>query len=198
MPRPRQFNEFDVVNAAISYFGANNFPNASMRNLALHADVSCGSLYNAFGDKRSLFRRALIQSVQRIFRPTMDSEQLQLSPFGKIERFFAEAVETCTHPARNDARLLLRAGFEAANLDNDCGTIISDAIEAIEKYLTECVSAAQIEGEIIRNQPASDLGRLLLATLLSMIVLIRLRPDRTRLEDVVRPTLHRLRPLEIG
>ncbi|WP_193727948.1 TetR/AcrR family transcriptional regulator [Paraburkholderia franconis] len=198
MPRPREFNEFDVIDAAISYFGANNFLDASMRKLALRADVSCGSLYNAFGDKRSLFRSALVQSVERSFRPTIESEQAQLSPFRKIERFFAEAVDTCAHPTRNDAKLLLKAGFQTANLDMECCAIVSETIDAIEKYLTDCVSAGQLEGEIIRTQPSSDLGSLLLTNLLSLIILFRLRPERRHLEEVVRPTLHQLRTIKIG
>lgn len=198
IPRPREFNDFDVVDAAISYFGANKFLNASMRKLALHADVSCGSPYNAIGDKRSLFRSAFVQSVKRSFRPAIGSEQPQLSPFRKIERFFAETVETCAHPARNDARLLLRASFETEKLERDCSAIVSETIEAIEKYLTDCVSACQLEGEIIRTRPSSDLGSLLLTTLLSLIILFRLRPERKHLEEVVCPTLHQLSTLKIG
>ena len=198
MPRPREFNEFDVIDAAISYFGENNFLDASMRELAFRADVSCGSLYNAFGDKRSLFRSALVHSVERNFRRAVEDEELQLSPFHKIERFFDEAVDTCAHPARNDARLLLRAAFETKHFDTDCSAIVSATIEAIEKYLTDCVFAGQLNGEIIRTQPSTELGSLLLTTLLSLIILFRLRPERRHLEDVVRPTLHQLRILKIG
>jgi TetR/AcrR family transcriptional repressor of nem operon len=198
MPRSLQFNEFDVIDAAISYFGASNFLDASMRKLALHADVSCGSFYNAFGDKQSLFRSALVQSVERSFRPAIDNDQLQLSPFRKIERFFAEAVDTCAQPARNDARLLLRAGFEAVHLTPDCSAIVSETIEAIEKYLKDCVSAGQINGEIIRSQPSSDLGSFLLTALISLITLFQLRPERKQFEEVVRPTHHQLRTLNIG
>lgn len=198
MPRPRQFNEFDVIDTAISYFGENDFLNSSMRKLAVRAGVSCGSLYNAFGDKQSLFRRALVQSVDRSFRPAIDIDQNQLSPFCTIERFFAEAIDTCTHPARNDGRLLLRAGFEATNLDVDCGVIVSETIQEIEKYLTDCVAAGQISGEIICTQPAADLAGLLLTALLGLIILFRLRPDRKHLEEVARPTLHQLNALKTG
>jgi|GEM_PF-5892219 len=197
MPRAREFNESDVIDAAISYFGAYNFLDASMRKLALHANVSCGSLYNAFGDKRSLYRNALVRSIERSFPPPFDDEQPQRSPFRNIERFFAAAVDTCSHPVRNDARLLLRAGFEAVSLDTDCFTIVSETIEAIEKYLTDCVCAGQLEGEIIRTQPSSDLGSLLLTILLSLIILFRLRPERKHLEEVVRPTLDQLRALKL-
>ncbi|HXI89170.1 MAG TPA: hypothetical protein VNO24_04065, partial [Blastocatellia bacterium] len=108
MQRSRGFNQFDVVDAAISYFGANNFLDASIRQLALSADIRCGILYNAFGgDKRSLFRSAFVHSVERSFRRAIVPVPAQLSPFRKIERFLAQAVDTCVHPARSDARLLL-------------------------------------------------------------------------------------------
>ncbi|BDC45147.1 TetR/AcrR family transcriptional regulator [Paraburkholderia terrae] len=151
MPRP-------VIDAAISYFDANNFQDASMRKLALRVNVSCGSLYNTYGVKRSLFGSALVQSAERSFRNAMEAEPTQPSPLRKVERFFAQSVDTCGHLARSDARLPFRARFEAKNLDTDCSAIVSETIEAIEKYLTDCVHAGQLQEEIIRAQPLKDFG----------------------------------------
>ncbi|MFP3556164.1 TetR/AcrR family transcriptional regulator [Paraburkholderia sp. SIMBA_049] len=197
MPRPRQFTESDFIDVAISYFSANSFKNASMRKLALRADVSCGSLYNAFGNKQSMFRRALIRSVDRSFRPGIQSDQHRLSPLPTIERFFAEAIQAYAQPAKNDGRLLLRAGFESGIIDTESAELVSATIEAIESYLTGRVAAGQIAGEIINTQPAEDLGGLLLTTFLGLIILFRLRPERRYLEETTSSTLHQLKVSKI-
>jgi TetR/AcrR family transcriptional repressor of nem operon len=158
MPRPRELNEFDVVDAAFRSFGASNFPDAPMRKLAFYADVNYESLYNAFAGQQSLLRSGFVECVERSFRRATRSEQPQLSPFSKIERFVAEAVEACAQSARNGARLPPRAGFETENRDRDCSAIVSEEIDGIEKYLTDCASAGQFEGEILRTQPSLYLG----------------------------------------
>jgi hypothetical protein len=90
MPLPQEFYGFDVIDAAIIYFGANNLRNASVHILALHAGVSCASHYNAFGDKPSSFRSSLAQTVARSFRHAIEAELTELTPLRKIERFFVQ------------------------------------------------------------------------------------------------------------
>ncbi|TXC81094.1 TetR/AcrR family transcriptional regulator [Paraburkholderia azotifigens] len=182
MLSPREFNKFDVIDAAFSYFGEDNFLDASMRKLAHCADMSCGSLYNAFADKRSLFRSTLVHSVERSFGRAIVAEPAQLSPFSKIELFFAQAVDTYVHPARSDARLLHTVGFEAESFDTDCSAIVSQTIKPIESCLTERVYAGRLQEEIIRTQPSTELGSPLLTTLLSMRIFCRLRAQRRHLE----------------
>lgn len=84
MPRPQQFNAFDVIDAAISYFGEYSYLNASLWRLVLHTDVSCGSLYTSFGDRKSLFRHAPVQSMDRSFISATHCDQHQPPPFHTI------------------------------------------------------------------------------------------------------------------
>jgi hypothetical protein len=58
-PRPREFDEPTVLEAAMRCFRNRGFEQTSMRDLAGEMDITSASLYNAFGDKRSLYRRAL-------------------------------------------------------------------------------------------------------------------------------------------
>ena len=59
MARPREFDEVTVLEAAMNCFWAQGFESTSVRDLAEEMGITGASLYNAFGDKRSLYRRAL-------------------------------------------------------------------------------------------------------------------------------------------
>ena len=59
MARPREFDERAVLDAAVQCFWARGYEATSVRDLAQGMGLTSASLYNAFGDKRSLYRRAL-------------------------------------------------------------------------------------------------------------------------------------------
>ena len=56
MARPREFDEITVLEAAMNCFWAQGFERTSVRDLAERMGITGASLYNAFGDKRSLYR----------------------------------------------------------------------------------------------------------------------------------------------
>jgi AcrR family transcriptional regulator len=59
MARPREFDEAAVLDAAIARFWQHGYEATSVRDLADEMNIAGASLYNAFGDKRTLYERAL-------------------------------------------------------------------------------------------------------------------------------------------
>jgi TetR/AcrR family transcriptional regulator, transcriptional repressor for nem operon len=59
MARPREFDEDVVLDAAIQCFWNRGFEATSVKDLIDRTGITAASLYNAFGDKRALFRAAL-------------------------------------------------------------------------------------------------------------------------------------------
>ena len=57
--RPRQFDEDEVLEAAMEAFWANGYEATSLSQLMEATGLHKGSLYQAFGDKHSLFLAAL-------------------------------------------------------------------------------------------------------------------------------------------
>ena len=59
MARPRTFDESDVVAAARDEFWSRGYAATSVDDLTAATGLGKGSLYGAFGDKHSLYLRAL-------------------------------------------------------------------------------------------------------------------------------------------
>ena len=59
MARPREFDEGAVLEAAVQCFWSRGYEGDSVRDVADSMGITGASIYNAFGDKRSLYRRAL-------------------------------------------------------------------------------------------------------------------------------------------
>ena len=59
MARPREFDEAAALEAATQRFWRYGYEATSVRDLSEATGLTLASLYNAFGDKRSLYRRVL-------------------------------------------------------------------------------------------------------------------------------------------
>lgn len=70
MPRPKQFDEKEVLKKAMVLFWKNGYHNTSIEDLVVELDIKRGSLYATFGGKKALFEQAL-----KLYR-TMNREKL--------------------------------------------------------------------------------------------------------------------------
>src|SRR5271155_5916307 len=64
MARPREFDEGAVLDAAVLCFWSRGYEATSVRDLVEKTGITAASLYNAFGDKRALYQRALDRYVE--------------------------------------------------------------------------------------------------------------------------------------
>jgi TetR/AcrR family transcriptional repressor of nem operon len=59
LPRPREFDEGVALEAAMQRFWAGGFAATSVRDIGNAMGLGQASIYNAFGDKRTLFTQCL-------------------------------------------------------------------------------------------------------------------------------------------
>ena len=93
MGRPREFDETEVLAAAIDCFWEHGYEATSTRELADRMGLTGASLYNAFGDKRTLYRRALDHYIETRFAERVRCLEGGLPPRQSIGAFFAEIIQ---------------------------------------------------------------------------------------------------------
>ena len=159
----------------------------SVRDLAHAMGITGASLYNAYGDKRSLFRRSLDLYLDRSFRERIGRFEGHFPPRRAIEAFFDEIIERSLRDKNRRGCLLVNSALEVAPHDREFLRVISKVLVQVESFFYRCAQAGQLDGSIAKSQSAKDIGRLLLGVLLAIRVLARTRPDRDLLEGLVRP-----------
>jgi TetR/AcrR family transcriptional repressor of nem operon len=189
MARPREFDETAVLDAAVLCFWRRGYEATSVRELALGMGITGASLYNAFGEKRSLFQRALAHYVTQSFDDRVSRFEGKLSPLKAIKAFFAEIVDRSLNDADNKGCMLVNSALEVAPHDPEIQQVVASVLMKIEAFFGRCVKAGQETGEISSAQSADDLARLLLGVLLGIRVLARSRPEPALLMGLVRPVL---------
>ena len=92
MARPREFDEEAVLDAAVNCFWAQGYEATSVRDLVEKTGITGASLYNAFGDKRALYRKALDHYIEASIADRMRRCE-KLAPREAISAFLAEIVK---------------------------------------------------------------------------------------------------------
>jgi TetR/AcrR family transcriptional regulator, transcriptional repressor for nem operon len=188
MARPREFDEADVLDAAMDCFWRNGYEATSVRDLAARMGITCASLYNAFGDKRTLFRQVVQRYAERSTRERISRLEASLPPKQAVRAFLGEIVERSTGGDRRGC-LLVNTALEAAPDDPELRAEVAAHLAEIEAFFYRAVTAAQQDGSVPPDRAPDDIARLLLGITLGLRVLARSTPERELLEGMTRPAL---------
>ncbi|MCU0730436.1 MAG: TetR/AcrR family transcriptional regulator [Hyphomonas sp.] len=188
MARPREFDEDAVLGAVIECFWNRGFEATSIRDLIETTGLTGASLYNAFGDKRALYQRALDHYVESSIADRIRRCE-ELPSLGGIEAFFDEIVRRSLADQDRKGCMLVNAALDVAPHDPDFRTIVAEVLSRIEGFFLCCVEAGQADGTVNSSMPASDIARNLLAVLMGVRVLARVRPEAALLEGAVASAL---------
>jgi TetR/AcrR family transcriptional regulator, transcriptional repressor for nem operon len=188
MARPRKFDEGAVLDAAVECFWSRGYEATSVRDLIEKTGLTGASLYNAFGDKRALYQKALDHYIDGSIADRIRRCQ-ELPPREAIGAFFAEILKRSLGDREHKGCMLVNAALDVAPHDPEFQQIVAGVLSGIEKFFLDCVRAGQATGAITRSVPARDLARHLLGVLMGVRVLARVRPERALLEGVVRGAL---------
>ncbi len=189
MARPREFDEAVALDAAMDCFWREGYEATSVRDLAARMGITGTSLYNAFGDKRSLFRQALQRYAERSTRERIARLESTLPPKQAVRAFLGEIVERSLDDLDRRGCLLVNSALEIAPHDAELGAEIAARLGEIEAFFRRTVTAAQADGSIPPDRDPADLARLLLGVTLGVRVLARSNPQRELLEGTARPAL---------
>lgn len=188
MARPRKFDEDTVLDAAVQCFWSRGYEATSIRDLIASTGLTGASLYNAFGDKRAFYQRALDHYVEGSIGGRIRRCEI-LEPRAAIETFFAEIVKRSLDDTEHKGCMLVNAALDVAPHDPAFQQVVAGVLLRIEAFFLRNVRQGQANGSITTSHAAEDLARHLVGILMGVRVLARVRPDRTLLEGAVRPAL---------
>jgi TetR/AcrR family transcriptional repressor of nem operon len=192
--RPREFDETAVLEAAMCCFWAKGYEATSVRDLADEMGLTSASLYNAFGDKRSLYRRALDHYLRQSVHERVRRLEATKAPLPAVRSFFDEVIERSVTDKQRRGCMLVNSALEVAPHDPELRKLVADELIYIESFFRRCLAAGQKDGTVTLRQSAHDLCKLLLSVLLGIRVLARTRPQRSVLEAAAGAALAALDP----
>lgn len=193
MARPREFEEAAVLDAAMVCFWQQGFDATTVKHLVDRTGLTAASLYNAFGDKRALYQTTLDRYVDSSVASRIRRCET-LPPLAALEGFFEDIVTRSLSDPDRKGCMLVNAALDTAPHDPEFQKVVAEAMLHVEAFFLDCIARGQAAGEVSDRLPAVQLARHLLAVLLGIRVLARVRPERELFEGVLAPAMALLKP----
>lgn len=152
-PRPRSFDEDTVLARAKDIFWRKGYESTSMQDLVDHMQIGRQSLYNTFGDKHSLFMRALQHYVEHDHVPSLGNLGQPGASFSDIEGFLDALLERMAAHDDRRACFMVNAILELAPHDPAVHQAGVQTRESLQQVFTDALNTAKTKGEI---QPDTD------------------------------------------
>ncbi len=188
MARPREFDEALVLDAAVQCFWANGYESTSVKDLSERTGLTAASLYNAFGDKRSMYRTALDRYIETSIGARIRRCEA-LPPRDAIAAFFEEILRRSLSDRERKGCLVVNSALEVAPHDPAIRDLLVETLKRIEAFFLTCVEHGQADGTIKSTERAAGLAQHLLGVLMGVRVLARVRPERALLNGVIATAL---------
>ena len=191
MARPREFDEGVVLDAAVGCFWTRGYDATSVKDLVERTGLTAASLYNAYGDKRGIFRTALDHYIESSIGARIRRCET-LSPRDAIRSFFNDILRRSLSDRERKGCMLVNSALEMAPHDPEFREAIAETLKRIESFFRTCVEKGQADGTVRSSRPAVGLAQHLLSVLMGVRVLARVRPERTLLEGAIDTALSSL------
>jgi len=193
MARPREFDEQALLDATVQCFWSLGYEATSVKVLTETTGLTAASLYNAYGDKRGLFRAALDCYIRENIGSRLHRCEA-LPPLEAIQRFFEEILSRSLNDRQHKGCMLVNSAMETAPHDGELKQSIAAVLARIESFFLRCITNGQANGTITQSMEGEVLARNLLGVLMGVRVLARVRPEKALLEGVIAPALAQLIP----
>jgi len=154
-----------VLDAAVTVFLERGYTATTIRDVARHAGVSTGAIYNHFRNKAEL----LLAGAQRDFERSMAIQRDDFDPSRPPAATVARSA--ATYAGRRQVRALLLEAASAARHDRDVSAAMRTLHEQTLELWAGDVTAWQATGQLGEAVPAKVLVTLIWAAELGMALL---------------------------
>jgi AcrR family transcriptional regulator len=154
--RPREFDMDAALGKALDVFSERGYHAASI------SELTSGSVYKAFKDKRGIFLAAF-DRYRRIRRALLDA-RLQEAATGrdKVRELLRSYASSSHGISGTRGCLVVGSANELAIFDEEAAQRVSDAFDANEAHLTELIRLGQSDGSISSTLDVEATARTLL------------------------------------
>ena len=188
MGRSRAFDEQEVLERAMQHFWSHGYHESSLSDLLAAMGISRQSLYDTFGNKRSLFVRVIEHYRNTQLRHALELLGRDASPRQNVEAvlgFFAALASDL----RGRGCLVANALVEVGSRDPELTRLLEETLGLLQSGLRAALERARELGEIPAERSPLALSRALINAMVGMAVTGKLRPEADVLRDIHQGTL---------
>lgn len=191
MARPREFDTDTVLDQSMLVFWAQGYNGTSLDDLMKATQLNKQSLYCAFGDKHSLFLKALTRYRQQSFEKMKATLNGSDSALTGIENFFRCILSSQESDCKGC--LMVNTSLEFGTDDPEIHAELQSMFSGFEKFLEQAIRRGQAQGEITNRYDSRLLGKNLINTIGGLTILRKRGESTETLKALMEMALDALR-----
>ncbi len=189
MARTKDFDEKEVLGKAIRLFWHKGYNGTSMQDLVDGLGISRSSLYDTYGDKHTLYIKAL-----ESYQVSSGGEMCDLiSKAASAKEAVKQLLEYITRNLLSDEQhkgcFMVNAGVEVAPHDDEVNKLLCKNEQQLENVFYNTIKKGQESGEISASKDAMALTRFIANTVKGIQVSAKSTTDRAFFDDIILTTM---------
>jgi TetR/AcrR family transcriptional repressor of nem operon len=185
MARHKEFNREEVLAKAMETFWRYGYEGTSVQDLIESMGINRGSLYDTFGDKRSLFLEAIAHYDQTVVRCAIAHLEAPDASKPAIIDYFQSLVDRMVADKDRRGCFVTNTAVELCPHDPDTAKRIANNLQRIEQAFYRALSRAKEKGEIPPEKNLQALARYLTCNLQGLRVISKVNPDPQILQEII-------------
>ncbi len=192
MARTKQFDERQALVAAMLVFWEKGYEGTSIQDLEQAMGLNRTSIYNAFGNKRSLFERVLSCYKESVMGALF--EVLDGAPDIRtgIRRMLKEALEIHFSDAYPGGCLVVLSVLESGQHDEHSSAVLSNTIMELKQALQTRLARARRRGELPPGLDAGSTATTIATTMAGLMVMGKAQFTRSALNKTINQVMRLL------
>jgi len=168
--RPRQFDTDVALDNAMRVFREKGYHGATISDLSEAMQLTAGSIYKAFQDKRGLFLQVFTRYTS--LRNKALAERLSQQPDGRacIAELLRFYLESATSVDGRRGCLVVGSAIELKQFDSELAALVHAALTRNQHAILQLIEQGQQDGSINAQHDANALSHVLLCLVLGMRV----------------------------
>ena len=192
MARTKDFDEDEVLEKAINLFWYKGYNGTSMQDLVDGLGISRSSLYDTYGDKHTLFIKALETYQGSSSGKMCNIVSNTTSAKEAIKRLLEFTTVELLSDKEHKGCFSVNAEIEVAPHDKEVSDMICQSEQQVENAFYMAIKKGQDSGEITNKQDARALARFVFNTVKGIRVSAKSTTDKTFFDDIIKLTMSAL------
>src|SRR5690625_3080987 len=187
MARPKEFDEAKVLRKAMFLFWQQGYESTSIQDLVNHMEIHRRSIYDTFGDKQTLFIKALEHYEEMTGRNLkfqvnkIDSTKLALRKLFELTVFNkGDLPRGC---------LIVNSAVELTLSNPVIAEKTTESFAKMESFIYERLVIGQKNGELSEELELESLAQFIHNSFIGIRVLAKTTDDKQKFENVINATL---------
>ncbi len=189
MPRVKLFDENEVLKKAMNLFWKQGYSATSVQDLVDHLGINRASLYDTFGDKEKLFKKALehysktnIEGLIQFFQNSQDIKE----GFSKL---FKIAIDEAITDNDKKGCFVVNTTTELIPNDDSIIKLLENHNKMIENIFYQYLEKWKMKNQLKTKQDLKSLASLLYMTYAGLRVTSKVNPNKKKLIDSINVAL---------